>query len=115
MTRLFLALSVLFGLAAFALSLRLYFGPLTGVEGTAGPLLTALGSAAQALLVLFIAIFPYSPSQGPAAAFALLAAILTGVAGWFLLSWPILIAITLAAACLVVALARLPSDRKALA
>ncbi len=114
MTRLFLVLTVVFGLGAFGLSLRLYFGTLTGVEGTPGPLLTAAGSLAVSILGGYIALFPHGSSQGPAAGLALLAAILTAVAAWFLLSWPILISITLAAACVVAALALLPAERKAM-
>lgn len=113
MTRIFLALSVLLGLGAFAISLRLYFGTPTGGDGTLGALLTALGSAAAALLAAYVALFPHHPSQGPASAFALLAAVLTGVAGWFLTSWPIIITIPLAAAFLVAALARLPGETEA--
>lgn len=115
MTRLFLALSVVFAAGAFVISLRLYLGPLTGVEGTPGPLLAALGSGAVALLLLYVAVFPYGAGQGPASVLALLAALLTAIAGWFLLSWPIVIAMILAILCLMVALARIPSERKALA
>lgn len=81
----------LLGLAA---SIHAYVTPRTGVEDTAGPLLTALGHAAMALGALLLLLL--SRRQGLLVALFILAAVLTAFAA-FLLQQPMILFPALAA------------------
>ena len=80
-------LTMIAGLVGLIFSLMMFLTPLSGVTGTPGPLLTALGSVA--LFVAAPAIYVLDPggTRAGMSFLGLLAAILTALAAWFLFGW----------------------------
>jgi hypothetical protein len=95
-----IGLVVLFicGIAAAGFALYGYFTPLTGITGTAGPLLAAFGGAALVVAAVLLRLMEPGALRAILMLLTLLAALGVAAAGHFLLSTGILVA-GLAALC----------------
>ncbi len=94
------AVPVLSSLAGAALATWAYLGPATGVSGTAGALLALLGAVATTMGGMILML---GRPRLWLLALAALAAILTALAGWFLMQWALAIVMAVAFAGLLVA------------
>lgn len=90
----FASAAILVALLGLAASIYAYLTPRTGVEDTAGPLLTALGHAGMAMAALLVLVL--SRRLGLWVALFVLAAVLTSIAA-FLLQQPMILFPALAA------------------
>lgn len=87
------AVPVLSSFAGAALAVWAYLGPESGVSGTAGALLALLGATATALGGMILML---GRPRLWLLALAALAAILTALAGWFLMQWALAIVMLVA-------------------
>lgn len=87
------AVPVLSSLAGAALAIWAYLAPESGVSGTAGALLALLGATATTLGGLILML---GRPRLWLLALAVLAAILTALAGWFLMQWALAIVMAVA-------------------
>ena len=94
------AVPVLSSLAGAALAIWAFLGPSTGVSGTAGALLALLGAVATTPSGMILMLGRPRPWL---LALAALAAILTALAGWFLMQWVLAIVMAVAFAGLLLA------------
>ncbi len=85
MHRIGLLLLAIGGLVVLAVALYGYFMPLTGINETAGALLAALGGGALVLGAILMAGIDQGGLRVALIVLVVVAAILTGLAGWFLL------------------------------
>ena len=97
------AVPVLSSFAGAALAIWAHLGPESGVSGTAGALLALLGAAATALGGMILML---GRPRLWLLALAALAAILTALAGWFLMQWAIVMAVAFVGLLLAPALLR---------
>ncbi len=94
--KIFSIVAALAALAGLAASIRAYLSPETGVDGTAGPLLTALGTAGMILLAVLLLVT--AAWRGAALALYLLAGIATCFAA-VLLQQPLILIPAVVALC----------------
>ncbi len=94
--KIFSIVAALAALAGLAASIRAYLSPATGVDDTAGPLLTALGMAAMALLAGLLLVT--AAWRGTAIALYILAGIATCFAA-ILLQQPLILVPAIVALC----------------
>ncbi len=85
----FSAAAILAALVGFAASVHAYLTPATGVDDTAGPLLTALGHAAMAALAVILLVL--ATGRGALVTLYILAALGTCLAA-YLLEQPLILA-----------------------
>ena len=92
MHRIGLLLLAIGGLGVLIVALWGYFMPLTGITSSIGALLAALGGLALVLGAVLLAGLDRGWLRGVVIALVLIAAVLTAVAGWFLLHLTVVVA-----------------------
>ena len=100
--------AIIAGLVGLFFSIMMFMTPLSGVTGTPGPLLTALGSLGVIVMAPLIYVLDAGTGRAGASFLGLLAAVLTGLAAYFLFGWVVLGAMVVAALALLILIALPP-------